>query len=269
MQISPSSDLSAYIKHYLFLTTKNKEAKKLRIFSDGNTGMVFSFKDPLISQFNKPATPYYLPDSFIYGQLSSFKDLYCAGETSLMIIVFHPHGLSNILAVPSDELKNKSINTSWLFGPGGDELHEKLFSSTNIRYKITLAEDFFRKILATRDIPDQSLITASIDFITRHKGLLPVSSLTEFTGYNERKLERTFIQSIGISPKRFSNIIKLHVFLKQLRDRPAQVNLTYLGYEAGYYDQPHLIREFKKYTGLTPGQYDSITNPLAINFLGL
>ena len=93
MQISPSIDLSAYIKHYLFLTTKNKAVKKLRLFSDGNTGMVFSFKDQLISHFNKLNVPHYLPDSFIYGQLSAYKDLYCMGEISLMIIVFHPHGL--------------------------------------------------------------------------------------------------------------------------------------------------------------------------------
>ncbi|MGY0037177.1 AraC family transcriptional regulator [Pedobacter sp. NJ-S-72] len=268
MQVSPSIDLSAYIKHYLFLTTKNKEVKKLRLFSDGNTGMVFSFKDQLISQFNKRNTPYYLPDSFIYGQLSSFKDLYCMGETSLMIVVFHPHGLSNILAIPSDELINKNIKTDELFGSKGDELHEKLSNSNNIQDKITLVENFFRKTIAIRNLPNQPLITASINYITQNKGLLPISRLTEFTGYHERKLERTFIQSIGISPKRFSNIIKLHVFLKQLRDQPAQANFTYLGYEAGYYDQPHLIREFKKYTGLTPSQYNSITNPLAINFLG-
>jgi AraC-like DNA-binding protein len=268
MQVSPSIDLSAYIKHYLFLTTKNKEVKKLRLFSDGNTGMVFSFKDQLISQFNRLNVPQYLPDSFIYGQLSSFKDLYCIGETSLMIIVFHPHGLSNILAIPSNELNNKNIRTNELFGSKGDELQEKLFENDNIQDKIILAEDFFRKIIAAKNLPDQPLITVSINFITQNKGLLPVSKLTAFTGYNERKLERTFIQSIGISPKRFSNIIKLHVFLKQLRDRSDQANLTYLGYEAGYYDQPHLIREFKKYTGLTPGQYNSVTNPLAINFLG-
>jgi len=268
MQLSPSIDLSAYIKHYLFLTTQNKEVKKLRLFSDGNTGMVFSFKDQLISQFNRLNAHCYLPDSFIYGQLSSFKDLYCIGETSLMIVVFHPHGLSNILATPSDELKNKSIKTNELFGSKGDELHEKLFDSNTIQAKINLVEDFFREIIAARNLPDQPLITASINFITQNKGLLPVSSLVDFTGYHERKLERTFIQSIGISPKRFSSIIKLHVFLKQLRNRSDQANLTYLGYEAGYYDQPHLIREFKKYTGLTPGQYNSITNPLAINFLG-
>lgn len=267
MQVSPSIDLSATIKHYLFLTTKSEEVRKLRLFSDGNTGMVFSFKNPLISHFTGPDIPVELPDSFIYGQLDSFQDLYCQGETSLMIVVFHPHGLSQMLGVPSQELKNQRINTEDIFGSKGAALYEKLSDSTAITRKITLAEDFFRKLIASRQLPDQPLILASLNFITLNKGLLPVSKLAAFMGYHERTLERTFIAHIGISPKKFSTIIKLHVFLKQLRDKPVQENLAALGYEAGYYDQPHLIREFKKHTGLTPGQYSSIADPLAINFL--
>lgn len=267
MQVSPSIDLSAMIKHYLFLTTQTEEIKKLRLFSDGNTGMVFSFKNPLISHFTSPDIPVELPGSFIYGQLDAYQDLYCQGETSLMIVVFHPHGLSQMLGVPSQELKNQRIKTADVFGIQGPELYEKLSDRASITSKITLAEDFFRKLMAHRQLSDQPLILASIYFITQHKGLLPVSKLADFTGYQERKLERTFMAHIGISPKRFSTIVKLHVFLKQLRDKPVQENLTALGYEAGYYDQPHLIREFKKHTGLTPGQYSSITDPLAINFL--
>ncbi|WP_198163604.1 AraC family transcriptional regulator [Pedobacter cryoconitis] len=263
----PSLDLSATIKHYLFLTTQSEEVKKLRLFSDGNTGMVFSFKTPLISHFAGSGIRVELPDSFIYGQLDSFQDLYCQGETSLMIVVFHPHGLSQILGIPSQELKNQRIKAEDLFGSKGTALYEKLSDSTAITSKITLAEDFFRKLIASRQLPDQPLILASLNFITQNKGLLPVSKLAAFTGYHERTLERTFITNIGISPKRFSTIVKLHVFLKQLRDQPIQETLTLLGHEAGYYDQPHLIREFKKHTGLTPGQYSSIADPLAINFL--
>lgn len=267
MQVSPSIDLSATIKHYLFLTTQSEEVKKLRLFSDGNTGMVFSFKHPLISHFNGSDIPVELPASFLYGQLDAYQDLYCKGETSLMIVVFHPHGLSQLLGVPSQELKDQRIKTEDLFGIKGAELYEKLSDSTAITSKITLAEEFFRKLIAGRLHPDQSLILASLNFITQNKGLMPVSKLVDFTGYHERKLERAFIANIGISPKKFSTIVKLHVFLKQLRDKSVQENFTAMGYEAGYYDQPHLIREFKKHTGLTPRQYSNIADPLAINFL--
>jgi AraC-like DNA-binding protein len=45
--------------------------------------------------------------------------------------------------------------------------------------------------------------------------------------------------------------------------------LTGVAYESGYFDQAHFIKEFKKYTGITPQQYHARAQPLALNFLQL
>ena len=87
------------------------------------------------------------------------------------------------------------------------------------------------------------------------------------TGYTERHIERAFSESIGINPKKFGNIVKLHSFLKLLKHKSTQNNLTAFCYEAGYSDQSHLIREFRKYTGVTPTQYLNDTSRLATNFM--
>jgi methylphosphotriester-DNA--protein-cysteine methyltransferase len=70
--------------------------------------------------------------------------------------------------------------------------------------------------------------------------------------------------AVGISPKRCCNIVRAHAFLKHL---PEGSRLTGYAYDSGYYDQAHLIREFKLITGLTPSQYLKKTDPLAVNFL--
>lgn len=267
MQILPAVELSGFIKHYLFLETKPAEIKKLRLFSDGNTGLVFSFKNKLISQYSSLDNPGYLPDSFVYGQISSFKDLYCQGETSLMIVVFHAYGINRLSGISSDELKNQIFTVADLFGQGALELMEKLQEQSGIQYRITLAEDFFRKLIAKKPVLQLPVIHAAIDYMVAQQGIVTVKQLTEFTGYQERKLERLFNETIGISPNKFSHITKLHVFLKQLKSRASQTKIADLGYASGYYDQPHLIREFKKYTGLTPTQYLNNAAALAVNFL--
>ena len=86
---------------------------------------------------------------------------------------------------------------------------------------------------------------------------------------SERQLERKFRENIGISPKKFSNVIRLQFFLKLFRTKPPQKSLTEIGYESGYYDQAHLIREFRKSVGLSPGQYIFKTNRLAVNLVQL
>ncbi len=269
MQILPALELSGFIKHYLFLETKTDTTKNLRLFSDGNTGLVFSFKNKMIKEFSLLNIPAYLPDSFVYGQINFYRDLYCNGETSLMIVVFHSYGLHALLGISSSKLIDGIVDTEDLFGSAATSLFDQLVSQAKPHEKITILEDFFRSVLQKRPLLLQASVTASIQFILKNKGITSVKQLTDFTGFNERKLERVFTEYLGISPKKFSNIVKLHIFLKYLKTKFETSSLNTIGYEAGYYDQPHLIREFKKYTGLTPSQYLNQANPLAVNFLEL
>ena len=126
---------------------------------------------------------------------------------------------------------------------------------------------FFIESAAKKLLENPILIEASINFIFKNKGTNSINQLVKYTGYTERHIERTFIQYIGLSPKSFSNIVKLHTFLKLLRDKSKHNNLTRISCEAGYFDQSHLIREFKKYTGITPNEYLYKTNKLTTNFM--
>ncbi|WP_211092352.1 helix-turn-helix domain-containing protein [Chitinophaga eiseniae] len=269
MQVPPSIALSGFIKHYLFLETTTEAVKQLRLFADGHTGWVFSFKDQLIRGFTPEGTPAYLPDNFVYGQVNAFRDLYGHGHISLMIVVFHAHSIYSLLGIPSGELKDDILPTAELFGSGAGTLYDRLLEQPDISEKIRLVEDFFGAWLSGKSFPVQSPVTAAMRFIAASKGLVTVTALTQLTGYHERKLERAFTAGIGVSPKQFAGIVKLHVFLRCLKTSSSSTHLTSLAYEVGYADQPHLIREFKKYTGLTPSQYRHQVHPLAVNFLAL
>ncbi|TWF41395.1 AraC-like DNA-binding protein [Chitinophaga polysaccharea] len=267
MQVPPSIALSGFIKHYLFLETTTEAVKQLRLFADGHTGWVFSFKDRLIRGFTPDGTPAYLPDSFVYGQVNAFRDLYGHGHISLMIVVFHAHAVYSLLGIPSGELKDDILPTAELFGSAAGTLYDRLLEQPDISEKIRMVEDFFGTWLSGKSFPVQSPVTAAMRFIATSKGLVTVQQLTQLTGCHERKLERAFTAGIGVSPKQFAGIVKLHVFLRCLKTSPSSTHLTSLAYDAGYADQPHLIREFKKYTGLTPSQYRHQVHPLAVNFL--
>lgn len=267
MQILPSKELLPYIKHYLFLESEGHSIKKLRLFSDGNTGMVFCFKDCLISGVKDINSLSYLPNSFIYGQISEFKDLYLVNEASLIIVVFQPDGINRLLGISANEVRDKIISTEDMFGLEGLMLHEKLFNQLNLEDKSDLLNTFFLKLTPKHSLSNQILIQASLNFIVKNKGTITIKQLVKHTGYTERHIERAFSESIGINPKKFGNIVKLHSFLKLLKDKSVQNNITAFCYEAGYSDQSHLIKEFRKYTGITPTQYLNDTSRLAINFL--
>ncbi|UWY29505.1 helix-turn-helix domain-containing protein [Flavobacterium sp. TR2] len=266
MQASVTKDLLPYIKHYLFLDDPETALQKFRLFSDGNTGLVFSIKSKLIAGINKYDVKNYLPASFVYGQLSSYKDLYSENEIKLIIVVFQPNGINKLLGVPADEFHDSIIPVEDLFGKKTSTLLEKL-SEENNQTRIDLLNHFFRPLIAVRPNSNQLLVNSSLNFIIGNKGHFSMKQLVEYTGYTERHLERKFKECIGLNPKKFGNIIRLHHFLKLLKDKTDNINLTAICYDAGFSDQSHLIKEFRKHTGITPTEYMSSSEKLTNNLI--
>lgn len=266
MQIAPTKELAPYIKHYLFLEREGTLSKKLRLFSDGNTGMVLTFRGNLISNTYGTKTLNY-PNSFLYGQISAFKDLYLAEKTAIIIVVFQPYGFNHLLGIAANEIREGIIATEDIFGGKDSLLYEKLSEQPYVETKTQILNAFFIEQAAKKNLSNQNLIYPTLNYILKNKGVITVNNLVKYTGYSERHIERIFNESIGLNPKKFGNIVKLHFFLNLLKYKSSQSNIADLCYEAGYADQSHLIREFKKYTGMTPTQYLNNTNRLAINFM--
>ena len=267
MQVIPSKELLPFIKHYLFLDYKGTGINKLRLFSDGNTGMVFSYNGNLISDIQKSRQIDYLPKSFVYGQISEYKNLYSEKNASLIIVVFQPNGIKGLLGIPANEIKDRIICTEDIFGLKGLILQEKLYDQVDLEAKSNLLDTFFLTISSKQSIAVQPLIQTSIDFIFKSRGSITINQLVKKTGYTERHIERVFRECIGLNPKKFGKIVQLHHFLNLVKLKSGQTTITGLCYEAGYYDQSHLNKEFKKYTGITPMQYINKTIRLAVNFM--
>src|SRR5690349_14132943 len=128
MQVLPSPELSSFIRHYLFLETEGGMPRKLRLFSDGNTAMVFSLKNNLIADLDKSQKSDLLPDAFLYGQVSEFRDLYLVDVASFVIVVFHPDGMNRLFGLSANEIKDRIINIEDIFGNQALLLRDQLMN---------------------------------------------------------------------------------------------------------------------------------------------
>ena len=85
-------------------------------------------------------------------------------------------------------------------------------------------------------------------------GNLRVEDLADYTGYTGRYCREKFKEAHGISIKRYSNIIRVQNAIRMLsREEPPEI--ADVVFENGYFDQSHLNREFRLYTGDTPLHY--------------
>lgn len=265
MQVIPSPSLAHIVKHFLIIENDQIANVSLRMFSDGNTGMVFNFGDPLSHFQQDGQASVFLPSTFLYGQLDRFQNIVSLGKIRILIAVFHPFGISSFLKMPAIELKNQILDLKTFCFSENQILLEKIFYSVDTFSKIKIAENFLITRLSENSHKDL-LTCRAINLIRQHNGNLTIQQLTASMQVSERKLQRTFEEHIGLSPKRYSGVIRVQYFLKLLRRNDGS-SQTKLVYEAGFFDQAHLIREMKNISGITPSQYLDQPNLLAANFL--
>lgn len=85
-------------------------------------------------------------------------------------------------------------------------------------------------------------------------GNLKIECLAEYTGYTGRYCRERFKNDLGISIKRYSNIIRVQNAVRMLSRREAP-ELADVVFENGYFDQSHMNREFRLYIGDSPTHY--------------
>lgn len=81
-----------------------------------------------------------------------------------------------------------------------------------------------------------------------------VASVAKDLGVSERHLRRVFHEVVGLSPKAF---FKLRRFQRALRAAQDERNPAWsdIAVVAGYYDQAHLIADFRSIAGATPREF--------------
>jgi len=105
---------------------------------------------------------------------------------------------------------------------------------------------------------DHGYTPSFVDYLTiilcTSHGSFVLNNMDQMIGYSERYCRKKFKDSYGLSPKQYSDIIRFQTTLKALfSDR--YNDLSSLGSDCGYYDQSHLIRNFRQYTNETPGKF--------------
>lgn len=96
-----------------------------------------------------------------------------------------------------------------------------------------------------------------VDEINKVDGIINVNELSHTIGYTPRYINRLFNRDIGLSPKTFSKIIRFQNVLLALGKNQ---QISTIAADMGYYDQSHLLKDFKQFTGISPGNYRKSMN---------
>jgi AraC-like DNA-binding protein len=118
------------------------------------------------------------------------------------------------------------------------------------------ASDLIESMLG--DIEDlyeyNTTILDSIEHIKDSHGTISVKNIYSELSVSKSKLEQHFNKEVGLTPKEFCKIEKINHFISSYQEME-NVSLTELTYQCGYYDQSHLIKDFKYFLDTSPKKF--------------
>jgi len=168
-------------------------------------------------------------------------------------VKFRAGGFRPFFGKPISELADKTIPARRVFGKEIREFEIVALSSCPDEEKITAANEFF---LARTPKPDKTIALARklVDLILREIEIKTVDDLVERSGIGKRTLQRIFREYVGASPKWVVCRYRLHEVVEKLNSGH-KLDWARLALDLGYFDQAHLINDFKALVGCTPRQF--------------
>jgi AraC-like DNA-binding protein len=101
------------------------------------------------------------------------------------------------------------------------------------------------------------LARAAVALIERSGGALRVEELARTLGVSRQHLALQFRERVGLNAKTFAMVCRFRRVSSALRNLPDEGGIDWAGLagESGYYDQSHLIHEFRQFAGETPAEF--------------
>lgn len=172
----------------------------------------------------------------------------------LLGVAFHTVGAAHLLPWPQHELVNRTGPLADLLGPSASALRERLLQLPDHDVaRLRLVEDWLLDRCATgRSV--HPLVHWATRRLADSGGTLRASALAKEAGVSRKHLAGLFGAQIGLAPKSLARVHRFHTALDALVAGPRR-DQSAIAAACGYYDQSHLIHEFRQYSGMSPAEF--------------
>lgn len=241
--------LKKYIKYFLFINSDNPNYKNSHIsYPNTNHCLGLQKNSKLICTSNGEydivsSNDYHSYLTGIYSRPVTFNFF---GKFDEICIDFEPLGIEEITGYKVSHFKFLNSVLETIFSKDWQHIYEVAFEDKNLFKRAEKLESFFLSNLKN----DKNLKYISFNELYGSR----VEELKERLNISYRSINRLYNKTLGISPKEFLNIRRLRNSMDSLRRDERDIEIAY---KLGFFDQSHLIREFKKYTNQTPRKFSN------------
>jgi AraC-like DNA-binding protein len=254
-EIPPAPRLRPFVESFWMLECDGGPAQ--RVVPDGHPELILNVGEPF--EYLDERGWVRQPKYFFAGQIRGPLLLRPSGHAQILGIRFTPHGAPALLEPPMNELAGRFT----ALGDVSPRLQCELEHALDSRDVMKSVEGALSRAISARG--SDRAIALAVREIRASQGAAGLAELASGLNLSSRQFERRFNAAVGLSPKMFCSLERFtQVFRAISVDRLSWVNTALA---CGYYDQAHLIRDFKRFSGETPAVLLAPEADLARHFL--
>ena len=189
---------------------------------------------------------------FVAGVDDTFTLTEHAGTQSGIQLNLQPLAARRLFGLPLSELRGRTVSMRDVLPRAWHGLNERLCELPTWPARFDLLEHFVRAQLTAAD-ETHPAVAWTLQQIAAANGTLDLNLLTGELGYSHKHLIALFHDQVGAPPKLWMRLVRFDRLCHELRRRSGR-GWAELAVSCGYYDQPHLAREVRQFTGGTPSQ---------------
>lgn len=210
--------------------------------------------DPIHAQKEEGADFVRKAGSIIVGPQARRVNLQIGKDHLMLGIVFCPGGLYRLLGIPMQKMLDEDYDSYSVLGKEINEIYAGLQEAKNWMEMKLVVESFLLKKLSR--LKAMLPFDHAIRELMLSGGLMSIEKTASLGCLSLRQFERQCQQRIGLAPKFFARLIRFSNAYR-LKETHEDVNWTQIAHSTGYFDQMHMIRDFKEFTGVTPSLIDT------------
>jgi AraC-like DNA-binding protein len=265
LRYRPVPPLSSFIDQFWYARGYEPDRKRQSALPTGSVDLTFDLAADDLRVFANVADRVGMSfdGAVVHGAQSRYFVLDARRDVHVIGVHFLPGGGAALLGVNAQELTDRHIALSDIWGPRARTLREQLIDAPTPAARFALLEAEFRSRLRP-----QRLVHPAISFALRGMQTAPtdlrIAQVQAATGYSPRRFTTLFTDAVGLTPKLYSRINRLRSVVERVA-QGGELAWADLASEYGYYDQSHLTRDFREFSGVTPGEYRPVGPATALH----
>lgn len=243
--------LQPYVRHLTGYTEATPGPWLRREFPGPQVVVIFEFGPSIrVFEVNSTEDAARHLGGFVAGVHDGFALTEHGGFQDGLQLNLTPIGARRVFGLPLSELTNQVVALRELLPKTHRNLAEELSELGDWDQRFDRVERFVEDALARHELCTE-VVGWAMRRIMQDGGRTDIRALCRKLGYSSKHVVRLFRDQVGVPPKLLARIVRFDRLSERLRDERVPT-WTALAAELGYYDQAHLVRDVRQFTGLAP-----------------